>query len=98
MPISQPIEPPMKISTAILSLTIKPTANNAGEISPPKKKILFPLSNAVSRLPLSNPTKEIKPLKVPPTNAPFNIEDALSESVEFWPASRTEAQANPSGY
>ena len=49
IPTSHPKNPPIKIRTAIFNLTIKPTANNAGEISPPKKKILFPTKTAPSK-------------------------------------------------
>ena len=98
MPTSQPRKPPIKISTATFSLTIKPTARRAGEISPPKKKILFPLSIAVSRFPFNTPANEMRPLKAPPNKAPLIIEVALSELSDSCPASRTDAQASPSGY
>ena len=62
MPISQPITPPIKISTATFTRTINPTANRAGETSPPKKKILFPLKNAVSSPPFNTPANEMRPL------------------------------------
>ena len=38
-----------------------PTATRAGEISPPKKRILFPIKIAPSITPLNKPAKEINP-------------------------------------
>ena len=98
MPINQPMEPPIKISTATFSLTMNPTASKAGDISLPKKNILLPLSIAVSRLPLRIPANEINPLNAPPTRAPLIIDVALSDSASSCPASSTDAHANPSGY
>ena len=73
MPISQLIAPPINIRTATLSRTIKPTATKAGDISPPKNKILFPLINASSKTPFNNPTKDISPLNNAPIAMPFKI-------------------------
>ena len=97
MPISHPITPPIKISTATFSRTINPTAKRAGETSPPKKKILFPLKNAVSSPPFKTPANEMRPLKAPPNRAPLIIEEALLPP-DSCPASSTDAQASPSGY
>ena len=77
---------------------MNPTANKAGEMSPPKKKILFPIKVAPSRTPFKTPKNEIKHLKAPPINAPFTIRPALFELSDSSPASRTDAHARPSGY
>ena len=71
--------PPIKISTATFNLTINPTAKRAGEISAPKKKILFPLKKAFSRFPFNIPANEISPLNVPPIRAPITTDIALFE-------------------
>ena len=67
-------------------------------MSPPKKKILFPLNTAVSRFPFNTPANEISPLNEPPNKAPLIIEAALEELSDSCPASRTDAHASPSGY
>ena len=97
MPISQPMEPPTKISTATFSLTMNPTASKAGDISLPKKNILPPLIIAVSRLPFKIPANEINPLNAPPTKAPLIIDVALSDPASSCPALSTDAHANLQG-
>ena len=98
IPTSHPKNPPIKIRTAIFNLTIKPTANNAGEISPPKKKILFPTNTAPSKTPFNTPKNEIRILNNPPIRVPFTTKLALFELPIPCPASSTDAQAKPSGY
>ena len=71
----------MKISTATFNLTINPTASKAGEISAPKKNILFPLKKAFSRLPFNIPANEISPLKAPPKSAPLTTDIALFDPL-----------------
>ena len=54
MPINQLSAPPINIRMAMLRRTIKPTATKAGDISPPKNIILFPLKIAISKTLLIN--------------------------------------------
>ena len=59
---------------------MNPTANKAGDMSPPKKKILLPTNIAPSRTPFNAPKNEIKTLNAPPINVPFMTKVALLDS------------------
>ena len=97
IPISQPTKPPIKISIAIFSLTIKPTASKAGEISPPKKKILFPIIVAYSNTPFNIPKNEIRILNAPPIPAPFITRLAFAELSLPSPLQELRHKQDPQG-
>ena len=98
MPISQLRAPPINIRIAMLRRTIKPTATKAGDISPPKNIILFPFKMAISKTLFNKPVKEISHLNKAPIIIPLIILFACFVSPVSCPASKTEAQAIPSGY
>ena len=98
MPTSQLRAPPINIRIAMLRRTIKPTATKAGDISPPKNIILSPLRMAISKTLFKKPVKEISPLNKAPIIIPLIILFACFASPVSCPASKTEAQAIPSGY
>ena len=98
IPISQLRAPPINIKIAMLRRTMKPTATKAGDISPPKNIILSPLRMAISKTLFKKPVKEISPLNKAPIIIPLIILFACFVSPVFCPASKTEAQAIPSGY